>query len=89
MHLDLLATRAAGIEPTVYQRGRGIGGSSAVNAMVALRGNEELYRSWGWNDLDTAWARGRPSKRRRSTTRTRPGRSSPAGVGPHEPSKLT
>ncbi len=51
----LLATRAAGIEPTVYQRGRGIGGSSAVNAMVALRGSQALYESWGWNDLDVAW----------------------------------
>jgi choline dehydrogenase-like flavoprotein len=57
VHPDLLATRVAGSEPTLYQRGRGIGGSSAVNAMVALRGNEGLYQSWGWLDLDAAWAR--------------------------------
>ena len=44
MFPDLLATRAKGIPATVYQRGRGIGGSSAVNAMVALPGSESLYR---------------------------------------------
>ena len=54
---ELLATRAAGIEPTVYQRGRGIGGSSAVNAMVALRGSDSLYRSWGWTNVAEAWSR--------------------------------
>ena len=57
MFPDLLATRAAGIEPTVYQRGRGIGGSSAVNAMVALRGSDSLYQSWGWTDATEAWSR--------------------------------
>ncbi len=57
MFPDLLATRAAGIEPTVYQRGRGIGGSSAVNAMVALRGSDSLYQSWGWTDVAEAWSR--------------------------------
>jgi len=57
MFTELLATRAAGIEPTVYQRGRGIGGSSAVNAMVALAGSAELYRSWGWHDAANAWSR--------------------------------
>lgn len=35
---DLMATRVAGQPPTRYQRGRGLGGSGAVNAMVALRG---------------------------------------------------
>ena len=57
MFPDLLATRAAGIEPTVYQRGRGIGGSSAVNAMVALRGSDSLYRGWGWTNVAEAWSR--------------------------------
>ena len=57
LHVDLLATRAVGIEPELYQRGRGVGGSSAVNAMVALRGDPELYRSWGWHDADEAWSR--------------------------------
>lgn len=54
---DLLATRAPGIEPSVYQRGRGVGGSSAVNAMVALPGDNDLYRSWGWTDIDQAWSK--------------------------------
>jgi len=56
-HTELLATRVSGIAPTVYQRGRGIGGSSAVNAMVALRGSASLYRGWGWHDVDEAWER--------------------------------
>ena len=56
----LLATRAAGQEPRVYTRGRGIGGSSAINAMVALPGLPADYdewvtrfgcTGWGWDDL--------------------------------------
>ena len=47
---------SAGIE-SGYLRGRGVGGSSAVNSMVALRGDPELYRSWGWHDVDEAWDR--------------------------------
>lgn len=58
--LDLLATRAAGQDPRVYTRGRGIGGSSAINAMVALPGLPADYdewvsrfgcTGWGWDDL--------------------------------------
>jgi len=52
---SLMATRATGGPATVYPRGRGVGGSSAVNAMVALHGDPELYRSWGWDDTDAAW----------------------------------
>jgi len=51
----LEATRATGGPPGPYRRGRGIGGSSTVNAMVALRGDAERYRSWGWHDTDAAW----------------------------------
>jgi len=54
---ELTARRTARGEPSVYQRGRGVGGSSAVNAMVALRGSADLYRSWGWHDADAAWGR--------------------------------
>lgn len=57
MFPDLLATRATGIPPTVYQRGRGVGGSSAVNAMVALRGSDDVYAGWGWHDRGEAWSR--------------------------------
>ena len=53
---SLMATRATGGPSSVYRRGRGVGGSSTVNAMVALRGDPELYRSWGWDDTDDAWA---------------------------------
>lgn len=51
----LVATRATGEAPRPYRRGRGVGGSSTVNAMVALRGDPEMYRSWGWYDTDAAW----------------------------------
>ncbi len=53
---DLRATRTSGSDPTLYRRGRGIGGSSAVNAMVALRGDPGLYAGWGWDDTEAAWA---------------------------------
>ncbi len=54
-HASLTATRSAGGAPTPYRRGRGLGGSSTVNAMVALRGDPDLYRSWGWRDTESAW----------------------------------
>lgn len=53
---DVVATRTAGGAARPYRRGRGLGGSSVVNAMVALRGDSNLYRSWGWDDADTAWS---------------------------------
>ena len=53
---SLVATRTRGGDSLAYIRGRGVGGSSSVNAMVALRGDPELYRSWGWHDVDAAWA---------------------------------
>lgn len=53
---DMTATRVTGGLSTPYRRGRGVGGSSAINAMVALRGDATLYRSWGWDDVEEAWA---------------------------------
>jgi choline dehydrogenase-like flavoprotein len=53
---SLMATRATGGPTSVYRRGRGVGGSSTVNAMLALHGDPELYRSWGWDDTAAAWA---------------------------------
>ncbi len=53
----LLAARGAGTPLAAYRRGRGIGGSSVVNAMIALRGDPARYRTWGWDDVDEAWAR--------------------------------
>lgn len=57
VHVDVTAKRTATGPETIYLRGRGVGGSSAVNAMVALRGDTDRYRSWGWDDVDDAWQR--------------------------------
>ena len=54
---SVAAARTPGGPSLPYVRGRGLGGSSAVNAMVALRGDPEIYASWGWDDVDEAWAR--------------------------------
>lgn len=51
----LTAQRVSAGVASPYRRGRGVGGSSAVNAMVALRGSDAQYRSWGWDDTDVAW----------------------------------
>jgi choline dehydrogenase-like flavoprotein len=42
------------IHPGPFVRGRGLGGSSAVNGMIATPGDARQYESWGW--LDTAAA---------------------------------
>jgi 5-(hydroxymethyl)furfural/furfural oxidase len=56
---DLVAVHSESQEPAIYLRGRGVGGSSAVNAMVALRGIPEDYDRWsgelgcdGWSWAD-------------------------------------
>lgn len=43
IHPELFATRTAGGSPSLYLRGRGVGGSSAVNAMVALEGDPDMF----------------------------------------------
>ena len=53
---SIVATRMRAGSPTPYRRGRGVGGSSAVNAMVALRGEPARYRAWGWDDVEAAWS---------------------------------
>lgn len=52
-HTDLLARRTVGSAPTTYWRGRGVGGSSVINGMVARWGSDHLYRSWGWEDIES------------------------------------
>jgi choline dehydrogenase-like flavoprotein len=56
----LVATRAAGQSSSVYARGRGVGGSSSVNAMGAIRGLPDDYdrwvdefgcAGWGWAEM--------------------------------------
>lgn len=57
---SLQAVRARGQAPRPYLRGRGAGGSSAINAMVALEGTAADYdewagrygcTGWGWSDV--------------------------------------
>ena len=53
---SVAAARRPGGPALPYVRGRGLGGSSSVNAMVALRGDPEIYAAWGWDDVEKAWA---------------------------------
>lgn len=57
---DLVATRAAGQGESLYARGRGVGGTSSVNALGAIRGLPDDYdrwveefgcAGWGWNEM--------------------------------------
>ena len=60
----LNATRAAGATPGHYRRGRGVGGSAAVNGMLALPGHRDDYdrwaklgaTGWSWDDVGPAYA---------------------------------
>lgn len=55
----LQATRSGGQEPAVYFRGRGVGGSSSINGMFAIRATVEDFdgwaasgcEGWGFNDV--------------------------------------
>lgn len=62
----LWARRVRGQESRLYTRGRGVGGSSAINAMVALPGVPADYDDWvqrygcvgwGWADMAPWFAR--------------------------------
>ncbi len=57
---DLMATRSDGQPASQYWRGRGAGGSSAINALGAIRGVPEDYdrwagelgcSGWGWSEM--------------------------------------
>jgi choline dehydrogenase/5-(hydroxymethyl)furfural/furfural oxidase len=63
---DLVAQRVVGQERREYARGRGVGGSSAVNAMIGLWGEVEDYESWerdfgcagwSWRDVEPYFRR--------------------------------
>jgi len=62
---DLMATCVEAQKPVRYDRGRGVGGSSAVNATVAIRGLPSDYdrwaaagaAGWGWSDVRPAFER--------------------------------
>jgi choline dehydrogenase len=56
---QLKSRRAAGQGPALYWRGRGLGGSSAINGMQAIRGTPEDFDAWeglmgctGWGAED-------------------------------------
>ena len=54
----LMARRTAVQEPRLYWRGRGVGGSSAMNAQIAIRGVTDAFDEWaaagceGWAASD-------------------------------------
>lgn len=61
-HRQLPATLTERQEPTVYLQGRGVGGSSAVNAQAAGRGLPNDYDGWGcpgwtWEDVLPSFVR--------------------------------
>ncbi len=51
----LVARRAAGQMESLYARGRGAGGSSAVNAMGCIRGTIDDYERWAGELGCTGW----------------------------------
>lgn len=53
---DLRAVRTPGAPARQYLRGRGVGGSSAINAMVALPGEPEDYDAWERDHGCTGWS---------------------------------
>lgn len=63
-YADVLATRATGVEARPYQLGRGVGGSSAINAMIGTWGMPDDYDrwervlgcdGWSWSDVGPAF----------------------------------
>jgi 5-(hydroxymethyl)furfural/furfural oxidase len=52
---ELMATRTSAQGPRLYARGRGAGGSSAVNAMVGLPGEPGDYDEWERDFGCTGW----------------------------------
>ena len=55
---DLLARRTSRQEPRLYWRGKGVGGSTAVNGQLAIRGVLDAFDEWttygaaGWSSKD-------------------------------------
>lgn len=57
-HADVMASRQPGDARRQYMRGRGVGGSGAVNAMICLTGLPEDYDRWAqaWGCDGWSWA---------------------------------
>ena len=47
MYPDLMARRTARQQPRIYWRGKGVGGSTAVNGQIAIRGVLDAFDEWG------------------------------------------
>ena len=78
---SLTAVRRDGQQPSLYLRGRGVGGSSAVNAMAAIRGMPEDYdrwadelgcSGWGWREMRSAFMASRTTPTTAATVITAP-----------------
>ncbi len=58
LYPDLMARRSARQQPRLYWRGRGVGGSTAVNGQIAIRGVLDAFDEWaeigceGWSARD-------------------------------------
>ena len=52
---SLVATRSRGQAASLYVRGLGAGGSSAINAMAAIRGTVDDYERWAGELGCTGW----------------------------------
>ncbi|MEA2597509.1 MAG: 5-(hydroxymethyl)furfural/furfural oxidase [Thermomicrobiales bacterium] len=52
---NLMARRSTGQEPRLYWRGRGMGGSSAINGQIAIRGMLEDFDIWAEQGC-TGWS---------------------------------
>jgi choline dehydrogenase-like flavoprotein len=56
MYTDLMARRTKRQESRIYWRGKGLGGSTAVNAQIAIRGLLHAFDRWaamgctGWRE---------------------------------------
>ena len=73
--------------PVSFPRGRGLGGSSAINAMVFTRGHRSAYdrwgvKGWGFDDLLPFLRRSERARGRVSPLR---GTDGPLPVGPATP----
>ena len=57
MYPDLMARRTARQEHRIYWRGKGVGGSTAVNGQIAIRGLLHAFDRWESDAGCTGWGR--------------------------------
>lgn len=87
---ELTVTQSATGTPTLLPRGRGLGGSSAINAMLFARGHRSSYdawveqgaKGWGFDDLLPYFQRVESAKGRDPLLR---GQDGPLVVSPADP----